>query len=122
MDSARLGDSGMIRQKVEFVGDVQENDDFETPRSDRAACVFCVQKCKCVAMVSTELPCSSKRVSDESAEPAVGTQKNAISQRKRCFSPLDVEMIDLLLTLEVLCPRAQWVMRRQFRQRKFITI
>ena len=42
--------------------------------------------------------------------------KNLISQRERCFAPLDVEMIDQLLTLEVLCPRAQWIMRRQFRQ------
>ena len=43
--------------------------------------------------------------------------KNLISQRERCFSPLDVVMIDQLLTLQVLCPRAQWVMRRQFRQK-----
>ena len=28
--------------------------------------------------------------------------KNLISERERCFSPLDVEMIDQLLTLEVL--------------------
>ena len=37
-----LGDCGSIRQRVEFVGDVQENDDFETPRLDRAAnfCAF----------------------------------------------------------------------------------
>ena len=26
-----LGDFGIKRQRVEFVGDVQENDDFETP-------------------------------------------------------------------------------------------
>ena len=32
--------------------------------------------------------------------------KILISQRERCFSPLDVEMIHQLLTLEVLCPRA----------------
>ena len=31
-------------------------------------------------------------------------------------------MIVQLLTLEVLCPRAQWIMRRQFRQRKSITV
>ena len=31
--------------------------------------------------------------------------KNYISQRKRCFSPLDDEMIDHLLTLGVLRPR-----------------
>ena len=41
--------------------------------------------------------------------------KNSISPRERCFSPFDVEMIDQLSTLEVLCPRAQCIMRRQFR-------
>ena len=46
---------------------------------------------------------------------------NLVSQREMCFSPLDVEMIDQLLTLEVLCSRAQWIMQRQFRQRKSIT-
>ena len=29
--------------------------------------------------------------------------ENLISQKERCFSPLDVEMIDQLLTLEVFC-------------------
>ena len=59
-----MGDFGLERQRVEFVGDVQENDDSETPRLDRAAHVFCVP------------------------------MKILISQRERCFSPLDVEMID----------------------------
>ena len=45
--------------------------------------------------------------------------KNSISQRQRYFSPLDVEMIDQLSTLEVLCPRVQWTMRRRIRQRKY---
>ena len=40
----KLGDFGIKRQRVEFVGDVQENDDFETPRLDRAAYVFCDHK------------------------------------------------------------------------------
>ena len=71
-------------------------------------------------MGSTELPSSSTRVCDGSQEPAL--MKIWISQRERCFSPLDVEMIDPLLILEVLCPRAQWIMRRQFRQRKSITV
>ena len=48
--------------RVEFVGDAQENDDFETPRLDRAAYVFCVQKCKSVMTDSTELPISSTTV------------------------------------------------------------
>ena len=54
-----LGDFGSERQRVEFVGDVQENDDFEFPRLDRAAHVFCVQQCKSVMMDSTEVPSSS---------------------------------------------------------------
>ena len=116
-----LGDFGVKRQRVEFVGDVQENDDSWSLRLDRAAYVFCVQECNSVRMDSTELPSSSKRVSDGSEEPPP-LMKNSISQRERCFSPLDVEMIDQVLTLEVLCPRAQWIMRRQFRQRKFIAV
>ena len=62
--------SSEVSERVEFVGDVSENDDFETPILDRAAYVFCVQKCKSVMMDSTELPNSSKRVSDGSEEPA----------------------------------------------------
>ena len=88
-----MGDFGIKRQRLEFVGDVQENADFEIPRLDRAACVFCVRKCKSVMMDSTELPSSSTRVVDG-------------SQRERFLSALDVEMIDHWLTLEVLCPRA----------------
>ena len=63
----------MKRQRVEFVGDVQENV-FETPRLDRGAYVFCFQKCKGVMMDSTELPSSSTRVFDGSEEPA-GTRE-----------------------------------------------
>ena len=110
-----LGDFGIKRRRVEFVGDVQENDGFETPRLDGAAYVFCVQKCKGVMMDSTKLRSSTMRVRSQRAP-----MKNSISQRERFFSPLDVWMIDQLLTLEVLCPRAQWIMRRQFRQRKSI--
>ena len=72
-----LGDFGIKRQRVEFVGDVQENADFESPRLDRAAYVFCVQKCKSVMMDSTELPSSSTRVSDGSEEPA-GTHEKFV--------------------------------------------
>ena len=75
---------------------------------DRAACVFCVQKCNSVSMDPTELPSSPKRVSDGNEEPAA-LMKNSISHREMYFSPLDVEMIDQLSTLEVLCPRAQWI-------------
>ena len=65
-----MGDFGIKLQRVECVGDVQENDDFESPRLDRAAHVFCVQKCKSVMMDSTGLPSSSRRVFDGSEEPA----------------------------------------------------
>ena len=41
------GDFGIKRQRVELVGDVQENDDFESHRLDRAAYVFRVQNCMC---------------------------------------------------------------------------
>ena len=65
-----MGDFGIKRQRVEFVGDVQENDDFESPRLDRAAYVFRVQKCNSISMDSTELPSSSKRVCDGYEVPA----------------------------------------------------
>ena len=69
---------------------------------------FAFKKCESVAMDSTS--CQVRR-----REFLMGVRsqralmKNLISQRERCFSPLDVEMIDQLLTLEVLCPRAQWI-------------
>ena len=110
-----LGDFGIKRQRIEFVGDVQENDDFESPRLDRAAYVFCVQKCNSISMDSTELPSSSKK----SHRALI---KNTINQREKYFLPLDVEMIDQLSTLEVLCPRVQWIMRHWFRQRKWNTV
>ena len=37
------------------------------------------------------------------------TKRNLISPLEKCFLRLDVEMIDQLLTLEVLCPHAQWI-------------
>ena len=65
-----LGDFAIKRQRAEFVGDVQENDDCETPRLHRAVYVHCVQTCKSVMMDSTELPSSSKKFFDGSEEPA----------------------------------------------------
>ena len=56
--------------RVEVVVQVQENDGFESLRLDRAAYVFCVQKCNSVSMDPTELSSSSKRVSDWNEEPA----------------------------------------------------
>ena len=67
--------SSEVSERVEFVGDVQENDEFETPILDRAAYVFCVPKCKSVMMDSTEVPSSSKRVSDGSEQPAATHEK-----------------------------------------------
>ena len=64
-----VGDFDIKRQRFEFVGDVQENDDFESPRLGRADYVFCVHKCTGVTMDSTELPSSSTRDSDGSEEP-----------------------------------------------------
>ena len=50
-----LEDFDVKRQRVEFVDDDQEYDDgFEMPRADRAAYVFCVQKCKSVVTDWTE--------------------------------------------------------------------
>ena len=58
-----MDDFGFKRQRVEFVGDVQEhNDDFELPRVDRAAYVFCVQMCTSVMTGWPEMPSSSRRV------------------------------------------------------------
>ena len=72
-----LGDFGLKRQRVEFVGDVQENDDFESHRLERAAYVFRVQKCNSVAMDSTELPSSSTRVFSgiQGSEEPAGTHE-----------------------------------------------
>ena len=42
---------------------------FESHHLDRATYVFCVQKCNSVSMDPTELPSSSKRVSDGNEEP-----------------------------------------------------
>ena len=119
-----LGDFGVKRQRIEFVGDAQENDGLETPRADRAAYVFFVQKCKSVMMDSTEYPSSSTRFFHvpRGVRSQRALMRNPISPQERCFSPLDVETIDQLLTLEVLCQRAQWIVRRQFRQRKSITV
>ena len=64
-----LSDFRFKRRRVEFVGDVQVNGDFENLRLDRAY-VFCVQKCNSISMDSTELPSSSKRVCDGYEEPA----------------------------------------------------
>ena len=79
----RLEDFGIKRQRVVFVGNVQEHtDDSETSRVDRAAHEFCVQKCKSVMTDWTALPCSSKRVCSgvhESDKPA-GTHETKPDQ------------------------------------------
>ena len=114
-----LGDFGRKGQRVEFVGDVQENDDLRFPDWIEQLVCFAFRS----ARVWIRRNCQVRR-----REFLMGVRsqralmKNLISQRERCFSPLDVEMIDQLPTLEVLCPRAQWIMRRQFRQRTSITV
>ena len=81
-----LGDFGLKRQRVEFVGDLSKR------------------------RTILRLPdWIEQLVSDESEEPT-GIHEKFDQQRERCFSPLDVEMIDQLLTLEVLSPRAQLMM------------
>ena len=60
----------------------QENDDFETPRLNRAPYLFCVQKCNSISMDPTELPSSSTRVfsgTQGSEEPA-GTHETKPDQ------------------------------------------
>ena len=81
---------------------VQENDGFESLRLDRAAYVFCFRKCNSVSMDPTELPSSSKKVSDWNEEEQVGTREEIRSVKGRgACRRLDVEMIDQVLTLEV---------------------
>ena len=59
-------------------------------------------------MDSSELPSSSTRIFSgvHGSESQRALMEHLISQRERCVSLVDVEMIDQLLTLEVLCPRA----------------
>ena len=79
-------------------------------------CLAFKKKCN---SVSTELPSSSKRVSDGNGEPAGTHEKFDQATGEVLFA---VEMIDQTSTLEVLCPRVQWIMRRRFRQRKYNTV
>ena len=55
----------------------KKSDDFETPRVDQAAYVFCIQKCKSVMMDLTELPSSSMRVFSgmQESEEQAGTHE-----------------------------------------------
>ena len=74
--------------------------------------VFCVQKVQeCNDGFNGELPSSSTRVffRQGSEVPVALMKRNLISPQERCFLPLDVEMIDQLLTLDVFvftCPLA----------------
>ena len=116
-----LGDFGFKSQRVEFVGDVQGNDDFENTRLDQAPYVFCVQKCNSVTMDSTELPSLSKRVSDGNEKP-LGTHENFDQSTGEVLFAVGCRDDQPMSTLEVLCPRVQWIMRRRFRQRKYNTV
>ena len=85
----RLNDFGKKRQRVEFVGDVQEHDKgFEIPRADRTAYVFCVHSCKNVMSECPEVPSSSVKVISgvEGSEEPAGTRP-----QERCFLRLDDE-------------------------------
>ena len=64
-------------------------------------------------MDSTELPSSSTRVFDGSEEPAGTHGKFDQSTGRGAFR----RWLDQLLALEV-----DWIMRRHFRQRKFIAV
>ena len=113
------------RPRVECVGDVQEHDDgFEMPRADRAAHVFCVHSSKNVMSECPEVPNSSGKVVSgvQGSEEPAGTH-----ELKPDRSTGEVLLAvgcrdDRLLTLEVLCPRAQWIMQRRFPQKKSMTV
>ena len=107
-----LGDFGIKRQRVEFVGDVQENDDFETPRLDRAACVFCVPKCKSVMMDSTELPSSSTSFFKVCKGVRAGTHEEPDQSTGVLFAVGCRDDRPIVDSGSVLCPRAPWIMRR----------
>ena len=79
----RLDDFGIKRQRVAFGGDVQEhNDEFEMPRVDRAAYLFCVHKCNSVMSDGLEMPSSSGRVVSgvQGSEEPVGTHETKPDQ------------------------------------------
>ena len=74
----RLNVFGIKRQRIEVVGDVQEHsDEFEMPRVDRAAYVFCVHSCKSVMSDWPEMPSSSRRVVSgvQGSEEPAGTHE-----------------------------------------------
>ena len=122
MDSARWVILVQSIKRVEFVRDVQENDDFETPRLDRAAYVFCFLKCKSVVMDSTELPSSSTRVFDGSEEPA-GTHEKFDQSTGEVLIAVGCRDDRPIVDSGKCCVHdAQWIMRRQLRQRKSITV
>ena len=105
----KLNDFGIRCQRVQFVGDVHVHDDgFESPRGSSSLHVLFSQLQKTpwanVWMCQVRRGFQAcRRVRSHRA-----VMNNLISQRERCFSPLDVEtMVHKLLTLEVLCPRAQ---------------
>ena len=117
----RLGYFDTKSQRVEFVCDVQENGDFESPRWDRAACVFRVQKCNGVTMDSTELPSSSKRVSDGSEEPA-GTYEKIDQSTGEVFFAVGCRDGRPIVGSGSVASTRPVDYASQFRQRKSITV
>ena len=99
-----LSDFGMKRLRVLLVGHV--HDGFEAPREDQANYAFCVHRCENVMSEYLDVPSSSGISGVRVIEEPAGTHE------------LKPDRIDQLLTLEVLCPRAQWIMRCQFPQRE----
>ena len=82
----KLDDFGIKRQRVEFVGDIQEhNDNFKVPKVDRAAYVFCVQKCKSGMTDWMELRSSSTSGVQVSGKPA-GTREKYQSTEESLFA------------------------------------
>ena len=116
----KLDDFGIKRQRDEFVGDVPEhNDNFEVHKVDRAAFVFCVQKCTSGMTDWMELPSSSKSGVQVSEEPA-GTQKNFYQSTGESLFAVgfldDRPIVDSGSVVST-CPMG---MRHQFPQRKYI--
>ena len=121
----RLDDFGFKRLRVQFVGDVHEHDDgFVMPREDRAVCVFVFT----VAKKRREwMSGCAKFVGNSGVQASDGASWHSWiwslrGPQERCFLRLDVETLVQLLILEVLCPRAQWIMPRRFPQRKSIIV
>ena len=107
-----MGDFGLKRQRVEF--------DVMSKRMMILRVSVWIEQLMCFVFKSaTVFQWIRRNCRVRRRESVMGMRsqralmKNLINQREKYFSPLDVEMIDQLLTLEVLCPRVQWIMRHR---------